>query len=195
MSANYINIYGILHNDTPEGVIAEAEQILDSQEGKKQSVINQERKGKDEELESSISKNRIGSVEVEVEQNTGTPSGQATFYNNVMKFLFRGIKGEKGDDGIQGQKGDQGNSGVSGDVSSLVVVNSLDGGESEPESIKVLAAAQGPVIRGMIEKNILAIELDEEGGIYAVSGSDDSAFVNGGIDEDTGYVYLDFNYQ
>lgn len=195
MSANYINIYGILHNDTPEGVIAEAEQILDSQEGKKQSVINQEHKDKDEELESSISKNKIGSVVVEVEQNTGTPSGQATFYNNVMKFLFRGIKGEKGDDGIQGQKGDQGNSGVSGDVSSLVVVNNLDGGESEPESIKVLAAAQGPVIRGMIEKNILAIELDEEGGIYAVSGSDDSAFVNGGIDEDTGYVYLDFNYQ
>lgn len=195
MSANYINIYGILHNDTPEGVIAEAGQILDVQEGKKQEAINQERKDKDEELESSISKNRIGSVEVEVEQNTGTPSGQATFYNNVMKFLFRGIKGQKGDDGIQGQKGDQGNSGVSGDVSSLVVVNNLDGGESEPESIKVLAAAQGPVIRGMIEKNILAIELDEEGGIYAVSGSDDSAFVNGGIDEDTGYVYLDFNYQ
>lgn len=195
MSANYIIIYGILHNDTPEGVIAEAEQILDSKEGKKQSVINQERKDKDEELESSISKNRIGSVVVEVEQNTGTPSGQATFYNNVMKFLFRGIKGQKGDDGIQGQKGDQGNSGVTGDVSSLVVVNNLDGGESEPESIKVLAAAQGPVLRGMIEKNILAIELDEEGGIYAVSGSDDSAFVNGGIDEDTGYVYLDFNYQ
>lgn len=195
MSANYINIYGILHNDTPEGVIAEAGQILDVQEGKKQEAINRERKDKDEELESSISKNRIGSVVVEVEQNTGTPSGQATFYNNVMKFLFRGIKGQKGDDGIQGQKGDQGNSGVSGDVSSLVVVNNLDGGESEPESIKVLAAAQGPVIRGMIEKNILAIELDEEGGIYAVSGSDDSAFVNGGIDEDTGYVYLDFNYQ
>lgn len=195
MSANYINIYGILHNDTPEGVIAEAGQILDVQEGKKQEAINRERKDKDEELESSISKNRIGSVVVEVEQNTGTPSGQATFYNNVMKFLFRGIKGQKGDDGIQGQKGDQGNSGVSGDISSLVVVNNLDGGESEPESIKVLAAAQGPVIRGMIEKNILAIELDEEGGIYAVSGSDDSAFVNGGIDEDTGYVYLDFNYQ
>ena len=40
MSANYINIYGILHNDTPEGVIAEAGQILDVQEGKKQEAIN-----------------------------------------------------------------------------------------------------------------------------------------------------------
>ena len=41
MSANYINIYGILHNDTPEGVIAEAEQIIDFHVGKKQSLINQ----------------------------------------------------------------------------------------------------------------------------------------------------------
>jgi len=196
MGGNYINIYGVLRNNTPDGVIAESDQLFDTAEKKMQSQINSENKSKQKELESDIDKNRISQVIVEVSQNTGTPSAEAVFYENIMKFLFKGLKGEKGDDGIQGQKGDQGNSGVSGDVSNLVIVNNLDGGDSEEDSLKVLAAAQGPVIKGMIEKNVLAIEIDEiTGEIYAISGSDSSAFVGGGINEETGDIYLDFNYQ
>ena len=55
-------------------------------------------------------------------------------------FNFSIPKGDKGD------KGDQGNSGVSGDVSDIIVINNLNGGESEEGNIKVLAAEQGKVL-------------------------------------------------
>lgn len=43
-------------------------------------------------------------------------------------------------------RGRQGNSGVTGDTSDIVVVNDLNGGESEVGAIKVLAAEQGKVL-------------------------------------------------
>ena len=45
-----INIYGVLNNATPDGVIAKAEQIKDSTQGKKQSEINADYKKLVEEL-------------------------------------------------------------------------------------------------------------------------------------------------
>lgn len=57
-----------------------------------------------------------------------------------------GSKGETGKTGPTGEKGEQGNSGVTGDTSDIVVINNLDGGESEEGSIKVLAAEQGKVL-------------------------------------------------
>ena len=48
-----INIYGVLNNATPDGVIAKAEQIKDSTQGKKQSDINADYKNRIENLESS----------------------------------------------------------------------------------------------------------------------------------------------
>lgn len=48
-------------------------------------------------------------------------------------------------------RGQQGNSGVTGDTSNIVVVNDLNGGESETGSIKVLAAEQGKVLSKKIE--------------------------------------------
>lgn len=57
-----------------------------------------------------------------------------------------GSKGETGNTGPTGEKGEQGNSGVTGDTSDIVVINNLDGGESEEGSIKVLAAEQGKVL-------------------------------------------------
>lgn len=64
-------------------------------------------------------------------------------------------------------RGPQGNSGVSGDTSKIEVVNDLNGGESTPDKIKVLAAEQGKVLnakfseldqqQGAIEKEILAL--------------------------------------
>lgn len=46
-----INIYGTLNNATPDGVIAKAEQIKDSTQGKKQSEINADYKKRIETLE------------------------------------------------------------------------------------------------------------------------------------------------
>ena len=46
-----INIYGVLNNATPDGVIAKAEQIKDSTQGKKQSEINADYKKRIETLE------------------------------------------------------------------------------------------------------------------------------------------------
>ncbi|MGN1217580.1 MAG: tail fiber domain-containing protein, partial [Phocaeicola sp.] len=48
-------------------------------------------------------------------------------------------------------RGPQGNSGVSGSTDNIVVVNDLNGGESTPEQIKVLAAEQGKVLDEKIE--------------------------------------------
>lgn len=62
----------------------------------------------------------------------------------------KGDKGETGATGPKGQKGDQGNSGVSGTTDNIVVVNDLNGGESTPENIKVLAAEQGKVLNEKI---------------------------------------------
>ena len=64
----------------------------------------------------------------------------------------QGIKGLDGKDGVDGkdgrdgERGPQGNSGITGSASDIDVINDLSGGESTPGSIKVLAAAQGPVI-------------------------------------------------
>jgi hypothetical protein len=184
-----INIFGTLFNNTPDNTVAFSDQIKDENLDKMQGEINRQ-------FKSDIDNFSIKEVYAESDANVGIPAVLIRFFQNKMSFYFKNIKGEKGDDGIQGPKGDQGNSGVTGNIDDLVVVNNLNGGESTSDNIQVLAAAQGPVIAGMIEKNILALEIDEESGdIYAVFGADNSAFVNGGIDEETGNVYLDFNYQ
>lgn len=61
-----------------------------------------------------------------------------------------GPQGELGPQGLigpVGPKGEQGNSGVSGSTDNIEVVNNLDGGESTPSRIKVLAAEQGKVLK------------------------------------------------
>lgn len=62
-----INIYGVLNNATPDGVIAKAEQIKDSTQGKKQSDINADYKKRIETLEAG----------------GGTGSGGTTDYNDL----------------------------------------------------------------------------------------------------------------
>lgn len=61
-------------------------------------------------------------------------------------------------------RGPQGTSGIIGEVSDLTVVNSLDGGESEPGSVKVLAAEQGKILNKKIEesKNSFNEKLEEQ---------------------------------
>lgn len=62
-----INIYGVLNNATPDGVIAKAEQIKDSTQGKKQSEINADYKKRIETLE----------------EGGGTGSGGTTDYTDL----------------------------------------------------------------------------------------------------------------
>lgn len=78
-----------------------------------------------------------------------------------------GSKGETGNTGPTGGKGEQGNSGVTGDTSDIVVINNLDGGESEEGSIKVLAAEQGKVL------NKKYTELEAHTGIVIVKFTDE----------------------
>lgn len=72
---------------------------------------------------------------------------------NGRYFNVGDITGPQGEPGPQGligpvgPKGEQGNSGVSGSTDNIEVVNNLDGGESTPERIKVLAAEQGKVLK------------------------------------------------
>ena len=187
-----INIYGTLNNATPDGVIAKAEQIKDSTQGKKQSEINADYKKRIETLETG---GGTGSGTTDYNDLTNKPqinghelSGnkspedlglqQAGDYalkseipdtsNFATKNELNGVKptiGENGNwflgeedtgvqaqgkDGKDGKDGAQGNSGVSGTTDNIVVVNDLNGGESTPENIKVLAAEQGKVLNNKL---------------------------------------------
>lgn len=72
---------------------------------------------------------------------------------NGRYFNVGDITGPQGEPGPQGligpvgPKGEQGNSGVTGPTDNIEVVNNLEGGESTPEKIKVLAAEQGKVLK------------------------------------------------
>lgn len=63
----------------------------------------------------------ITSVEVDVDNTTGTPSGTGSVESGILKLSFSGLKGEtgpqgpKGDTGAQGPKGDTGAQGPAGE--------------------------------------------------------------------------------
>lgn len=181
-----INIYGVLNNATPDGVIAKAEQIKDSTQGKKQSDINADYKKRIETLEADggtgsggttdytdlTNKPQINNVELSGNKSASDLGLQAAgdyalkseipdISGLATKNELNDVKptiGENGnwvlgeeDTGVKAQgprglKGEQGNSGVSGTTDNIVVVNDLNGGESTPEEIKVLAAEQGKVL-------------------------------------------------
>lgn len=58
----------------------------------------------------------ITSVEVDVENTTGTPSGTGSVEDGTLKLSFSGLKGETGPQGPQGPKGDTGAQGPKGDT-------------------------------------------------------------------------------
>ena len=77
----------------------------------------------------------ITDVNVSVDANTGTPSGNASFSGGTLNLSFSNLKGAKGDTGAtgatgpQGQTGPQGpkgDTGVSGDASDLAIIHSVD---------------------------------------------------------------------
>ena len=74
----------------------------------------------------------ISTVNVTVDNNTGTPSGSASVSGNTMSFSFQNLKGAtgaqgpQGIQGVQGPQGPQGPTGVSGDASSLAIIHGID---------------------------------------------------------------------
>lgn len=58
----------------------------------------------------------ITSVEVDVDNTTGTPSGTGSVDGGVLNLEFSGLKGERGQQGPQGPKGDTGEQGPKGDT-------------------------------------------------------------------------------
>ena len=58
----------------------------------------------------------ITSVEVDVDNTTGTPSGTGSVEEGILKLSFSGLKGETGPQGPQGPKGDTGPQGPKGDT-------------------------------------------------------------------------------
>lgn len=58
----------------------------------------------------------ITSVEVDVDNTTGTPSGTGSVEDGTLKLSFSGLKGETGPQGPQGPKGDTGAQGPKGDT-------------------------------------------------------------------------------
>lgn len=178
-----INIYGTLNNATPDGVIAKAEQIKDSTEGKKQSEINADYKKRIETLEADGGAGSGGTTDYTDLTNKPQINGHELSGNKSASDLglqqagdyatkneLNGVKptiGENGNwflgeedtdvpatgpKGEKGDKGEQGNSGVSGTTDNIVVVNNLNGGESTPGNIKVLAAEQGKVLNDKLSE-------------------------------------------
>ena len=80
----------------------------------------------------------IDTVNVSVDNTTGTPSASASISGGIMNFAFSGIKGATGP---QGPKGDPGNTGSSVDYPYELVNN-----VTTDDATKGLSAAQGKVL-------------------------------------------------
>ena len=57
----------------------------------------------------------ISTVNIEIDNNTGTPSGNASVSGNTLNLSFSNLKGDKGDDGLPGLPGAKGEKGDKGD--------------------------------------------------------------------------------
>ena len=74
----------------------------------------------------------ISTVNVTVDNNTGTPSGSASVSGSTLSISFQNLKGAtgaqgpQGIQGVQGPQGPQGPTGVSGDASSLAIIHGID---------------------------------------------------------------------
>lgn len=56
----------------------------------------------------------ITSVQVTVDDNTGTPSCTGSVQDGVLKLAFKNLKGTAGAAGVKGDKGDKGDTGPAG---------------------------------------------------------------------------------
>ena len=74
----------------------------------------------------------ISTVNVTVDNNTGTPSGSASVSGGTLTLNFSNLKGATGEQGpqgiqgVQGVQGPKGDTGVTGDASSLTIIHGID---------------------------------------------------------------------
>jgi hypothetical protein len=74
----------------------------------------------------------ISTVNVTVDNNTGTPSGSASVSGGTLSLSFQNLKGAtgaqgpQGIQGVQGVQGPKGDTGVTGDASSLAIIHGID---------------------------------------------------------------------
>ena len=74
----------------------------------------------------------ISTVNVTVDNNTGTPSGSASVSGSTLSISFQNLKGAtgaqgpQGIQGVQGVQGPKGDTGVTGDASSLAIIHGID---------------------------------------------------------------------
>ena len=74
----------------------------------------------------------ISTVNVTVDNNTGTPSGSASVSGSTLSLSFQNLKGATGEQGpqgiqgVQGVQGPKGDTGVTGDASSLAIIHGID---------------------------------------------------------------------
>lgn len=129
----------------------------------------------------------IDTVNVSVDNNSGSPSATASVSGNTMTMAFHNIKGAKGDTGAtgatgatgpQGPKGDQGNPGSSVDYA-FTLANNL----TTTDSTVALAAPQGKVL----DDKIASIRLGkaDDGYIYIYVGGIQQGY---GFDPATGDI-------
>lgn len=97
-----IDIGGRLHSTATGNVVAGANEILDDNEQKKQSQINQELRYAQEELEQSIESGLAEKQDMftvndpTITENGGQPSAEALFEDNQLSLAFYNIKGDRG---------------------------------------------------------------------------------------------------
>lgn len=102
----------------------------------------------------------IDTVNVSVDNTTGTPSASASISGGIMNFAFSGIKGETGATGATGATGPEGPVGPQGNTGSSVdypyeLVNNV----TTDDATKGLSAAQGVVLDEKISQ--LGLQVDE----------------------------------
>lgn len=69
---------------------------------------------------------KITTVTVNVDANTGTPSGSASVSGSTLTINLSNLKGPQGIQGVQGERGPKGDTGITGDASSLAVIHGVD---------------------------------------------------------------------
>lgn len=74
----------------------------------------------------------ITSVEVDVDNTTGSPSGTGSVEDGILKLSFSGLKGETGQQGKKGETGQQGQKGDTGATPNISVTASVDDSTGTP---------------------------------------------------------------
>ena len=105
-----INISSRFHSVAEEKIVAPADEIYDEAKQKRQSQINAEVTEAVEDLTEAISTKQpaITTVQVDVDDQVGEPTGSASIEGGTINLSFQNLKGEPGEKGETGAEGPQG---------------------------------------------------------------------------------------